>query len=87
MHSGAIADVAAEGNVLRYRRVALAEGHSTDFQVLLNLSDETVTATCAPGTVVLTTMLDGTGALTGKEDGSPSTVTLEPNEGLLIALD
>jgi len=87
LHAGAIADVSAEGSVLRYRRIALEDGHSTDFQVLLNLSDETVTTTCAPGTVVLTTLLDGAGALTGKEDGSPSTVTLEPNEGLLIALD
>jgi alpha-glucosidase len=87
LNAGAIADVIAEGNVLRYRRVALADGHSTDFQVLLNLSGETVTTTCSAGTVVLTTMLDGAGALTGKEDGAPSTVTLEPNEGLLIALD
>jgi alpha-glucosidase len=87
LSSGAIAEVAAEGNVLRYRRLGLEGGHSTDFQVLLNLSNETVTTTCAPGTVVLTTMLDGAGALTGKEDGSPSIVTLEPNEGLLIALD
>ena len=87
LHGGAIADVAAEGSVLRYRRVALPDGDSTDFQVLLNLSGETVTTTCAPGTVVLTTLLDGAGALTGKEDGSPSIVTLEPNEGLLIALD
>ena len=66
--AGAIADVAAEGNVLRYRRVSLENGHSTDFQILLNLSDETVTTTCAPGAVVLTTLLDGAGALTGKED-------------------
>jgi alpha-glucosidase len=84
LHAGAIADVVAEGEVLRYRRVALAEGESTDFQVLLNLGSEIVTVRTAPGTVVLTTLLDGAGARVGDEDAS---VTLEAGEGLLIALD
>jgi alpha-glucosidase len=81
LHAGAIADVAAEGDVLRYRRVALREGESTDFQVLLNLGSEVATVRCAPGTVVLTTLLDGAGARVEDE------VTLESGEGLLIALD
>lgn len=81
LHAGAIADVAAEGDVLRYRRVALPEGESTDFQVLLNLGSEVATARSAPGTIVLTTLLDGAGA---RVDGE---VTLEAGEGLLIALD
>jgi alpha-glucosidase len=81
LHAGAIADVVAEGNVLRYRRMALPDGESTDFQVLLNLGDEIATTRCAPGTVVLTTLLDGAGA---RVDGE---VKIEAGEGLLIALD
>ena len=81
LHSGGIAEVAAEGNVLRYRRVALPDGHSTDFQVLLNLGGEAATAACAPGTVVLTTLLDGEGSRVER------TVVVEGGEGLLIALD
>ena len=81
LNAGAIADVTAEGDVLRYRRVALPQGESTDFQVLLNLGSEVATVRCAPGTVVLTTLLDGAGARVEGE------VTLESGEGLLIALD
>jgi len=81
LHAGAIAEVAAEGDVLRYRRVALPKGDSTDFQVLLNLGTAVATTRCAPGTVVVTTMLDGAGARVEGE------VTIEAGEGLLIALD
>jgi alpha-glucosidase len=81
LHAGTIEDVAAEGDVLRYRRVALADGDSTDFQVLLNLGSEIATTRCGPGTVVLTTLLDGVGA---RVDGE---ATIEAGEGLLIALD
>jgi alpha-glucosidase len=81
LHAGAIADVAAEGTVLRYRRVALAEGESTDFLVLLNLGAEVATVACPKGTVVLTTLLDGEGS---EVEGS---VVIEAGEGLLIALD
>lgn len=84
LHAGGIAEVAAEGDVLRYRRVGLPDGESTDFQVLLNLGAEVATVRCAPGTVVLTTLLDGAGARVGDEG---SGVTLEGGEGLLIALD
>jgi alpha-glucosidase len=81
LHAGPIADVAADGPVLRYRRVALPEGESTDFQVLLNLGPDVATTTCAPGTIVLTTLLDGAGS---RVDGP---VAMEAGEGLLIALD
>lgn len=81
LHAGAIADVSAESDVLRYRRVGLPEGESVDFQVLLNLGSETATTRCARGTVLLTTLLDGAGA---RVDGE---VTIEAGEGLLIALD
>jgi alpha-glucosidase len=81
LHAGGITDVAAEGDVLRYRRVALPDGESTDFQVVLNLGTEIATIRCAAGTVVLTTLLDGTGVRVAGE------VTIEAGEGLLIALD
>ncbi len=81
LHSGAISDVAAEGSLLRYRRVALPNGASTDFLVLLNLGSDEVTAQVPAGTIVLTTILDGEG---GKVEGP---VTIEGGEGLLIALD
>jgi alpha-glucosidase len=81
LHAGAIADVATEGNILRYRRVGLPDGESSDFQVLLNLGDDVATATTAPGTIVLTTLLDGEGS---RVEGP---VAIEAGEGLLIALD
>jgi alpha-glucosidase len=81
LHSGPIADISAEGHVLRYRRLALPEGHSTDFQILLNLGDDVANATTLLGTIVLTTLLDGAGS---RVEG---TVAIEAGEGLLIALD
>jgi alpha-glucosidase len=81
LHAGGIADVLAEGSVLRYRRVGLPDGASADFQVLLNLGTEVATVQCAPGTIILTTLLDGEGSLV---EGS---VVVEGGEGLLIALD
>jgi alpha-glucosidase len=84
LHAGAIAEVAAEGEVLRYRRVALPDGESTDFEVLLNLGAEVATVKCGVGTIVLTTLLDGAGARVGDSEGE---VTIEGGEGLLIALD
>ena len=80
LHAGGIAEVVAEGSVLRYRRVGLEDGESTDFQVMLNLGSEVATVACAKGTVVLTTMLDGEGSAV------EGTVTVEAGEGLLIAL-
>jgi alpha-glucosidase len=81
LHAGGIADVVAEGAVLRYRRVGLEDGESTDFQVVLNLGSEVAMVACAKGTVVLTTLLAGEGS------GVEGTVTVEGGEGLLIALD
>jgi alpha-glucosidase len=82
LHAGAIAGVVAEGNLLRYTRVGLPEGDSADFLILLNLGTEPVTTECPPGTLVLTTLLDGAGARIEEP-----TVTVEGGEGLLIALD
>lgn len=81
LHAGGIADVKAEGGVLRYRRVGLPDGESTDFLVLLNLGGEVATVACGKGIVVLTTLLDGAGS---EVEG---TVTVEAGEGLLIALE
>ncbi len=61
LHAGGIAEVVAEGSVLRYRRVGLEDGESTDFQVVLNLGSEVATVACAKGTVVLTTCWMGRG--------------------------
>lgn len=80
LRAGAIGQVHSEGSILSYRRLALPAGESTDFQVLLNLGAEPAPAVAAPGTLVLTTLLDGRGSLV---DGP---VTLEGGEGLLIAL-
>jgi alpha-glucosidase len=87
LHAGAIAEVVAEGSVLRYRRVAVEDGESTDFLVLLNLGGEVATAEAPAGTVVLTTLLDGEGARTGTEEGGAAPIAIEAGEGLLVALD
>ena len=81
LHAGGIAEVVAEGSVLRYRRVGLEDGESTDFQVVLNLGSEVATVACAKGMVVLTTLLDGEGS------SVEGTVTVEAGEGLLIAIE
>ncbi len=80
LHAGGIAEVRAEGSLLRFRRTGLPGGQSTDFQVLLNLGTEPVVTQCAAGLVIVTTVLDGTGASTG------GALTVEGGEGLLIAL-
>jgi alpha-glucosidase len=87
LHAGGIAEIRAENGVLRYRRTALSDGHSTDFEVLLNLGSEETRVPCRAGTVVLTTILDGSGARVGSPDGSPADVAIEAGEGILIALD
>ncbi len=81
LHAGGIADVKAEGSVLRYRRVGLEKGESTDFQVVLNLGSEVATVSCGKGTVVLTTLLDGGGVERGRDGYGRGW------EGLLIAVE
>ncbi|MDE1155398.1 MAG: alpha-amylase family glycosyl hydrolase [Acidobacteriaceae bacterium] len=81
LHAGGISEVRAEGTVLRYKRTTPEGGHSSDFQVLLNLGSEIATVQCEKGQVVLTTVLDGAGAEVEGE------LTLEAGEGLLIALE
>ncbi len=81
LYAGAITEVAAEGDLLRFRRQALPDGTSTDFQVLLNLGTEPITTQAPTGWAILTTLLDGTGS----ETGGP--ITVEGGEGLLIAVE
>jgi alpha-glucosidase len=81
LHSGDVYGVKPtdEGNqnVLAYRRTDGVER----MQVLLNLSGESQTIACPPGQVLLSTY-------SGQESMEFSgSVTLRPNEGLLIALD
>jgi len=79
LHSGPISDVAAEGNILRFLRTNPADNKR--FQLLFNLGNDPATTQCAPGTVILTTLLDGEGS---KVNGP---ITIEAGEGLLIVLD
>jgi alpha-glucosidase len=81
LYAGGIAEVMAEGSVLRFKRMGLEDGESSDFLVLLNLGEEVATVACPKGTVVLTTLLDGEGSTV---EGS---VVMEAGEGLLVALD
>ncbi len=81
LHAGGVADVSAQGTLLRFRRTGVPGGESTDFQILLNLGTEPVKTHCPAGKVILTTILDGAGSDTGGE------ITVEGGEGLLIALD
>ena len=76
LHSGAITEVTSEGTLLRFCRTSGAER----FQILLNLGDEPVSTHCDTGSIVLTTLLDGTGGETG------GMLTVEGGEGLLVAL-
>jgi alpha-glucosidase len=82
LHSGPISEISAEANILRFLRTS-PDG-TKRFQLLFNLAgnpEDHATTQCAPGHVLLTTLLDGEGA---RIDGP---VTIEAGEGLLIALD
>ena len=81
LHAGAISDVTTEGTVLRFCRRMGQDGAGERFEVLLNLGTEPAVSHSPRGRVVLTTLLDGEG---GFVDGP---MTLEPGEGLLIALE
>ncbi len=76
LHSGGITDVRADGTVLRFCRVHAGKG----FQVLLNLGSDVATVSTPKGSVILTTLLDGDGAVVEGD------LTIESGEGLLIAL-
>jgi alpha-glucosidase len=82
LHRGDISDVRAQDGVLSYMRMAkLLDLTTQRMEVHLNLTAEERTVACAKGTVLFTTLMDGAGA---PVEGM---LTLEANEGALIAVD
>ena len=77
LRNGAITEIVAEGSLLRFRRSEAGR----QFQILLNFGSEPLATHCDPGHVLLTTLLDGEGSTLN------GVVTIEGDEGLLIALD
>jgi alpha-glucosidase len=77
LHRGAIENIAAEHGVLRYQRTF----EDQRLQIFLNLTDELQNVVSEPGSILLTTILDGDGA---PVDG---TLLLEAGEGLLITVN
>jgi alpha-glucosidase len=73
---GKIEDLAAEGNVLRFRRT----GASQRLEVLLNLNHEPAAAAVQQGTIVLSTCLDKEGEPVG------GTIHLRPAEAVVLRL-
>ncbi len=81
LHAGEIHEIRSKRGVLSYVRSLVARPGAERFQILLNLTSETQTVTCEHGHVIVTTILDGSGARTG------GPLVIESGEGLLIALD
>ena len=77
LNSGGLCSVVDEGTLLRFCRHLEGE----KFEILLNLGTEPVSTHCDRGRIVLTTLLDGAGAIV---DGR---TTVEAGEGLLVALE
>lgn len=78
LESGALENITAAGDVLRFQR---SDPESAQrFEVLLNLGKHPAEITDVHGRVVLTTLLDGEG---GAVEGQ---LTLETGEGVLLAL-
>ena len=80
LHSGAVHSVVAEDGVLRYTRQNLDPSAPEQLEILLNLTDREQTITVAPGEILLTTILDGSGAQIEES------ITLEAGEGILVRL-
>ena len=76
LHAGEIAEVRAEDDVLRYERA----GDGQRFLILLNLSEDLRKTETPRGRIVLTTILDGSGA---EVEGA---FVLEAGEGVVIEL-
>lgn len=76
LHAGEISEVRAENGVLSYRRTSAQQR----LQVFLNLTEEVREVESPKGRIVLTTILDGSGA---EVDGK---LVLEAGEGLLIEI-
>ena len=80
LHAGAVAEVRAEGSVLRYERHAPANARPEKLLILANLTGDLQTVQVPSSRVLLTTLLDGDGAVT------QGAFTLEAGEGVLLEL-
>jgi alpha-glucosidase len=80
LHAGPVAEVRADGGVLRYERHNPASSAPERLLLLANLTNDLETVQVPPARVLLTTILDGQGAVC---DGS---FTLEAGEGVVMEL-
>ena len=80
LHAGAVAEVRAEAGVLRYERHSPESATPERLLLLANLTNELQTVQVPSSRVLLTTILDGDGAV------CTGTFTLEAGEGVLLEL-
>ncbi len=80
LHAGAVAEVRAEGGVLRYERHSPDGSAPERLLILANLTDALASVQVPTSRVLLTTILDGDGAV------CTGVFTLEAGEGVLLEL-
>ena len=80
LHAGAVAEVRADGGVLRYERHGAEDDATERLLILANLTGDLQTVQVPSSRVVLTTLLDGEGAV------CEGPFTLEADEGVLLEL-
>ena len=80
LHAGAIAEVRAEAGVLRYERHSPDGSVGERLLILANLTNDLATVAVPTSRVLLTTILDGDGAV------CTGAFTLEAGEGVLLEL-
>ena len=80
LRSGSIHSVSAEEGILRYTRQSPDPSTPEHFEILLNLTESEQTASTAAAEIILTTLLDGSGA----QVSGP--LTLEAGEGVILGL-
>ena len=78
LHAGAIAEVRAEAGVLRYERHSPEGSAGERLLILANLTNDLATVAVPTSRVLLTTILDGNGAVCA------GAFTLEAGEGVLL---
>ncbi len=78
LHAGTITEIRAERGILRYERHSPIASVPARLLVLANLTDDLQTTQVPPSRVLLTTLLDGDGAV------STGPFTLEAGEGVLL---
>ncbi len=78
LHAGPIAEVRADGGVLRYERHNPADAPAERLLILANLTNDLQTVQVPASRVLLTTLLDGDGGL------CEGAFTLEAGEGVLL---